>query len=179
MFSGWKSFLLAGLIAAGIVGCAHHEEPTGLHGINVRQASDQMASNLLSSPALNASAYQWTIAVRNMEDQTSERGFGPNYDVFLTRLKGELFDKSAGRVTLIQNLDKWRELRRLELGRGAAGPTRNDASGDAINPDYVLDGVARDLPNGGTNYYQLEFTLTNLATGVIAWHGLYEVEVPR
>ncbi len=48
-----------------------------------------------------------------------------------------------------------------------------------IQPDYSLYGKVYDLPNRGTSYYMVEFTLTNFNTREQVWTNAYEVKVAR
>ena len=200
MLSGRMSLAVLGALGAALAGCGHssYEESrspsnrvtpdaSGLQGYDVISASDQMAADLLALPALNADVHQWTIVVGDMKDETTERGFGHNYNIFLARLKANIAKLSNGRVTLIENRDTFHNLRGKELDspneRDDFGQTGGNAGlpapAAAIQPDYVLHGVARDLPNRGSNYYNLEFSLSNLRNRTIPWVKDYEVTVRR
>jgi peptidoglycan-synthase activator LpoB len=190
--------------AAGAMSGCHHDKPheygkarppideidsggRGLQSKDVVQASDQMAMDLLRDPNLNASKEQWTVVVDRVDNRTSDPR--ANLDIFLQRLRTKLFQEGHGRVQLIENRAKLRELQLRELepnsseredtyGQGAGG--NHAAPGKAgIQPDYSLYATMSDLPNRGTDYYYCEFTLTNLNNRTIAWTGAYEVKVPR
>ena len=180
---------LGGLLAVG--GCFHdkpHEygqqrppvdeldkRDAGLQSKDVVQASDQMAMDLLANPALNASQTQWMIVVDHVENKTVNDRH--DLDIFLERLKTNLARQSKGRVTLIENRDKLRDLQSKELeNNGANGGAPGPAG---IQPDYSLYAKIMELPNRGTSYYLMEFTLTNLHTRVLAWNNSYEVRVER
>src|SRR2546421_548036 len=78
----------------------------------------------------------------------------------------------------VGELDKRvRELQSKELENdgaygGAPGPK-------GIQPDYSLYAKVMELPNRGTSYYLMEFTLTDLHTRELAWTNSYEVKVER
>jgi len=201
MDSGWKSIgLTAVTLAALLAGCASdkpHEygqdrppadqvdpRDRGLQSMDVIAASDKMAMELLSSPALNASRNQWTVVIDRVEDSTSDRNFsGRNYDIFLERLRTRLFQLGHGRIQLIENKARFHDLQNKEL----EGPPRDEfgqGSGDhavaaGVQPDYVLYGKAMDLPNRATNYYQLQFDMTSFRTREMVWTGMYEVRTAR
>lgn len=199
MVNGWKSAAAIAIVAGAMIGCSHDHyqdarppsdrvDPSspGLQGYDVISASDKMAADILALPQLNADRNQWTIVVGNMEDHTTQRGFGPNYDIFLGRVKTNLAKMSHGRVQLIENRDRFHQLRNQELeganerddfGQGGGNTARPAPA--AIQPDFILHGVARDLPNGGTNFYQLEFDLTNLRNRTIVWTNEYDVTIRR
>src|SRR5438552_13648064 len=109
---GW-----VGLLAVVAGGCAHdkpHEygqqrppvgeldqRDSGLQSKDVVQASDQMAMDLLADPKLNASKTQWLIVVDRVDNKTVNSRF--DMDIFLERLKANLFKHGQGRVQLIEN----------------------------------------------------------------------------
>jgi len=188
------TIVLAGLLSLGglvaIGGCFHdkpHEygqqrppvddldkRDAGLQSKDVVQASDDMAMKLLADPQLNASHTRWTIVVDNVENKTVNARH--DLDIFLQRLKTNLARQGRGRVQLIENRDKLRELQSKEL----ENPAANGAPGPAgIQPDYSLYAKIMELPNRGTSYYLMEFTLTDLKTRELAWTNSYEVRVER
>lgn len=200
MFSGWKLTALGGLGAALLAGCASDKpagygsdrppvdqvdpRDRGLQSMDVLAASDKMAMELLSSPALNESRTQWTVVVDRVEDSTTDRNFsGTNYDIFLERLRTKIFQLGHGRIQLIENKARFHNLRNKELENGGAdqfGQGGGDNIGPAgIQPDYVLYGKALDMPNRATNYYQIQFDMTNFKTREIVWNGMYEVRAAR
>ena len=146
-----------------------------------------MAVDLLSLPDLKAGIHPLTIVVGTMKNETTDRGFGANYDIFLARLKTNLSQMSHGRITLIQNKDSFHDLRKQELEtpdtRGdfaqTGGASGAPPASAAIQPDYELDGVAHDLPNRASNYHLLEFSLNNLHNRTILWTREYDVMLPR
>jgi len=185
--------ILIGLIgAAALIGGCFHDKPheygqqrppvdeldrrdVGLQSKDVVQASDQMAMDLLSNRELNASHTRWTIVVDHVDNKTVNARH--DLDVFLERLKTNLARQGKGRVQLIENRDKLRDLQSRELENdssrgGAPGPR-------GIQPDYSLYAKIMELPNRGTSYYLMEFTLTDLKTRELAWNNSYEVRVER
>ena len=128
--------------------------------------------DLLADPNLNASHDRWTIVVDRVENRTVNSRF--DLDVFLERLKSNLARHGKGRVQLIENKAKLSELqsRELDAGTPVTGP-------GGIQPDYALYARVNELPNRGTSYYLIEFTLTDLKTRALAWTNSYEVKVAR
>lgn len=192
--------LLAAAVAIGLAGCeSHHhhdygdERPPvdtldsggrGLQSKDVVDASDKMAMDLLADPRLNASPTQYTIVVTGVENKTSDPR--ANLDIFLERLRTELFQQGRGRVTLIENRDKLHELQSRELEGNNSEDTFGQGSGAkpapgpaGIQPDYGLYAVMSDMPDRHTDYYFCRFTLTNMRDRTIAWEGSYEVKVAR
>ena len=189
-----RTMLLVALPLTIMLGCAHEykdERPdvsqldkrdSGLQSKDVVQASDQMAMDLLADPNLNASHDRWTIVVDRVENRTVNSRF--DLDIFLERLKTNLARHGKGRVQLVENLAKLRELQSRELdnepndpyGQGSA-PARSGPKG--VQPAYGLYARISELPNRGTSYYLIEFTLTDMRTGELAWTNAYEVKVAR
>src|SRR5438270_8392385 len=119
MFSGWKRFAAAGLVAlGGVVGCQPdrphdygqmrqpvdelNAEDRGLQSKDVVDAADKISRDLLADPTLNATP-GWRLVVSNMEDKTTDNLFRTNFDIFLQALKGDLAQKSGNRIQLIEN----------------------------------------------------------------------------
>jgi hypothetical protein len=155
----------------------------GLQSKDVLAASDAMAMDLLALPELNDSRERWTVVVVPMQDKTSGRDFRSSYEVFIRRLRTNLAKQGRGRVQLLENRDALYNVQEKELdkerddfGQGAGG---NPSARQRIQPDYSLKGTAYDMPNRGTNYYQIEFELVNLKTGASEWTNAYEVRVAR
>jgi hypothetical protein len=200
MFRNWKGLTMAGILVA-LVGCSHdrpHEygqqrppvdevdpRDKGLQSADVVAATDRMASRLLAMPSLNASQTQWQIVVDRVDNQTSDRdGALQDYRTFLARLRTKLFEQGQGRLVLVENLAQFRDLRNRELETGGRDPFSQGGGGQPVapnarQPDFSLYARITDLPNRGTNYYYIEFTLTNLHDRTIAWTGAYEVRVAR
>jgi len=151
-----------------------------LQSKDVVTASDQMTTSLLGDSALNADNKKWIMVVDRVD--TSGVAARTDLDVFLRRLRVNLAKQGKGRVMLIENRDKLRELQSRELdgerddfqqGQGPRPPAGR------IQPDYSLYCKVSALPNRGTNYYFFEFTVTDLQTGATPWTDAYEVRVEK
>src|SRR5688572_17826191 len=141
-----------------------------------------MAMDLLRLPELNDSRARWTIVVDRVENLTAENR--RDLDIFLERLRVNLARHGRGRVLLVENRDKLRDLQSRELettsgdryGQGGSG----GASGSAnIQPDFALYGRIMEMPNRATSYFLCEFVLTDLHTREQVWVNQYEVKVLR
>jgi len=154
----------------------------GLQSKDVVSASDLMARDLLADEGLRRANAQWVMVVDRFEDHTLDRHFNVNYDIFIERLRTNIGQFGKGSVTLVENKVKLNQLRNKELdssrgdefgqGSGGGGPGR-------LQPDFALYGKAFDLPNRGTNYYLLEFTVVSLRSGTQVWTNKYEVKAAR
>ena len=146
-------------------------EGYGLQSKDLLQASDQMAQELLALPALNSSQTRWTVVAAPMENQTvSQR---ENLDIFIDRVKTQLYKQGGDRIALIENRDRYRALQEHELDNPPA-----DAQG-SVQPQFILYGAMQELANRDTSTYRAEFKLSNLRTREIVWNGEYIVKVRR
>ena len=91
-------------------------------------------------------------------------------------LRGRIAKHGRGRVALIENRDRLRDIQSRELEQPAK-PAEPGPAG--IQPDFALYGKVMDLPNRGTNYYLMQMTVTDLQTRQQVWTGDYEVKVAR
>lgn len=154
----------------------------GLQSKDVVASSDQMAMDLLALPELNAAEHQWTIVVDHIDNMTADRRH--DLDIFLERLRVKLAQQGRGKVALIENLQKFRELQSRELEQPAGGDQFGQGGGGrpapgpaGIQPNYTLYGKIMELPNRRTSYFLCEFTLTNFSTRQQVWTNAYEVKV--
>ena len=191
---------VAALGAFALAGCAptyEQQRPpvdqldsrdAGLQSKDVLQASDRLAADLLALPQLEDSQTQWTIVFDHVEDTTHSGMFAGNFDVFLQRLRNNLANHGRGRIRIIANRDTFYKLRDKELERGPADEFGQGSPGQGggtaaplapRDPDFALRGVAMDLPNRGTVYYNLQFQLVNLRTREEVWTNQYEVRTSR
>lgn len=192
----WKfaTIVLAGVAAAGCAKSYESQRPPvdqldkrdrGLQSKDVVEASDRMAMDLLAVPELNASDHRWTVVFTGVRNETTSAR--QNLDIFVARMKSRVATQGRDRIQIIANRDQFHELqsRELESGRGErddfqqGGGTVARPGMAGTQPDFVLDAVARDLPNSGTNYYNIEFKLTDLRTREEVWNNQYEVRVAR
>ena len=158
------------------------ERDRGLQSKDVVSASDLMARDLLADDGLRRSHAQWVMVVDKFEDHTLDRAFSVNYDIFIERLRTNLGQFGKGSVTLVENKAKLNQLRNKELDAPRGDEFGQGSGGGGlgrIQPDFALYGKAFDLPNRGTNYYLLEFTVVDLKTGTQVWTNKYEVKAAR
>ena len=109
-----KSIAALSLAAiTAIAGCASDHKPEGynrqrpdvtdinsrdrgLQSSEVVEASEKLATELLSLPEVTQSSRKLTVVFTNLEDLTRRRQF--NYDIFLERLKTEMSYKGRDRI---------------------------------------------------------------------------------
>jgi hypothetical protein len=177
---------------AGLAGCASDHAPEryhrmrpevseidtrdrGLQSSEVVEASEKLASELLSLREVNESPRRLTVVFTNLEDLTRRRQF--DYNIFLERLKTEIGYKGRDRIAIVTNRDRFYQTRNAELDgvrsseRDDFGQTdrpRNSRGGtvappaNRIQPDFALQGKVMDLPNRGTDYYLFTFSFADI-----------------
>jgi Peptidoglycan-synthase activator LpoB len=148
----------------------------GLQSKDVVQATDAMAMSLLGDSAFNVSKDQWTIVVGNIRNESVNSREA--LDIFLERLRTQLFKHGKGRITLIQNKATYHDRQAGELEIDTA-PYGGQPGPKGVQPDFQLDGVVSELPNRGTSYYYMSFSVNNLRDRTVAWTDAYEVRVAR
>jgi hypothetical protein len=158
------------------------ERDSGLQSKDVVSASDQMAMDLLAQPEINQGNDRLLIVVDRVENLTAERR--EDLDIFLERLRVNLARHGKGRVQLIENRDKLRDLQARELEQPNTDPfgqggRRGGGGSIGIQPDFALYGRIMELPNRATSYYLCEFTLVDLHSREQVWTNAYEVKVER
>ena len=155
----------------------------GLQSKDVQIASD-LAGDLLSLPELNASPVQWRVVVRPVKDFTTGRQF-VDYDIFIEALEQKVKDRARGRIRIARPRDAYYKTREAELDDpyGAGDDEFGQGGGrrptTRRQPEFALEGEARDLPNRGTTYYQIEFVLVDLESGDEVWSKIYDVRTGR
>lgn len=189
--NGFQKLIMCMVVVGAVAGCSHSDKPhqqgkerppldeinsggRGLQSKELLQATDQMAMELLSLPELNASKEQWTIVTGIVENQTLDTR--NNYNIFIDRLKTSVSKQGRGRLIIIENRDRYRDMqgRELEPGMSDSGGAPGPAG---VQPDFILYGKAQEMDTGGPNLYRFEFNVTNLKTRVQVWSGEYLVKV--
>lgn len=162
------------------------ERDRGLQSVDLLQASDLMTQSLLSYHPIANSDRQWLIVVGNVENQSSTFP-RRNFDIFLDRLKTNISKQGRGRVQIVENLDRFKEMQSRELEGGGSDEFGQGSGGmqpgpKGINPDYTLYGKIQDMPNRGTTLYRFEFNLSALQGSqarLQPWSDEYLVKVER
>lgn len=158
----------------------------GIQSKDVVEASDRMSADFLALPELNRSGHRWTVVFTGVRNETSSAR-NTNLDIFVARMKSNVGQQGRDRVAIIANRDAFHELQSRELEQSSERDDFQQGSGKpaprpgvaGTQPDYALEAVARDLPNRGTNYYNIEFHLINYSTREEVWNNAYEFRVAK
>jgi hypothetical protein len=195
MMRGCKTIVAMSVLALTVIGCGGYADQrpdpnqlsaddAGLQSKDVISCTNQLVADLLSSPKLNQSPTQWTLAIGHMDDLTTDRTFSTNYDIFTESFRAAISEKAQGRIQLIENKETFHKLRDSEIEGAPADPYGQGGNAGtpapaAINPDFILYGKAIDMPNRSTNFYLLEFNVVNSKTRTQDWSRNYTVKVAR
>ncbi|HEX4124876.1 MAG TPA: hypothetical protein VHY37_09150 [Tepidisphaeraceae bacterium] len=144
----------------------------GLPANDLQTTADHIAASLLADPKLNAGKKSWTLAVDRMEDDTAGSAFSHDYDLLLERLRAALFQQSNGRVQLIE---KRAAAHDLSVPASPSPPPGPIAPPRNMQPDYLLSGMAADLPDRGPGYFQLQLKVTDAKSRAITWTEICDV----
>ena len=194
--------LTLAFLTLGLTGCRQPEDPggysrdrppvdrldrrdRGLQSFDIVAAANQAASSLLSLPEVTGSPDRLLVVFDRAENLTST--VNQNLDIFLRQLRSDVSKQGRSSIQIIENRAKLRELQSRELEQaydserefGGVGGPRAQPGPAGIQPDYSLSVEVRDLPNRGTNYYQFDFTLTDLRSRELIWSDIYDVRVAR
>lgn len=172
---------LAGLLLLGAFGCSSAVSSghnTALGGADLIQMTDDMASQIVASPAVRATIVAQgplKIVVEPVEnDMTAEILTTGQSEGFTGRLRSLLSKHAPNDFIWIMNRDAFNDLRQQELSYDL-GP-----SPDAMNPRYALTARFYTLTNENdamrSDYYLCVFQLTSLLDRSLLWSGKYEVK---
>lgn len=186
-----KRVIATGILAVALVGgigCNSYEDERppvdqldsrdeGLQSKDIVNATDLMAQSILGDDDINKRTERLIIVADHMEDNTTTPF--PK-DMFILRLKTAIGKHGKGRVQLVENRDRLRQMQAREL-EGETTPTGQPGPA-GLQPDYALNGTITELRKQGTSYYYCEFKLTGLKGAdarQIVWTDAFEVKVAR
>jgi PBP1b-binding outer membrane lipoprotein LpoB len=143
----------------------------------LREMAANLAPKVLECDDVRKSGGPVSVVVKNMTNKTRDIG-GQDMDIYVAKLAGLLnTNVTKDRLTFVEERATLQNMQAQELGSpdpyGQAG--RVPAADGRVLPQYALYGTVYSLDGCATTYYYFEFKLTNLVTGVEAWHGDYDV----
>ena len=187
----YKPFLSISLLAA-LAGCQSdrphdygeqrpdvdslHPDDRGVQSKDLVQATDEATMDLLALPALNDSRTRWTIVSTYMDNDTTARH--QRYDIFINSLKTKIFRQGQGRVQLIEQRERFRDLQAHEL-EPTGDPHTTPPGPAGAQPQFALYGRVEELPNRATSTFRFEFNLTDLRSGETVWSKDYLTKAER
>ncbi|MEZ4237683.1 MAG: hypothetical protein R3F59_16355 [Myxococcota bacterium] len=184
-----RLFVALGVCAALVAGagCRHKAryvdpdaesrvEGTGMESRDVRAVAQQMATELLQSPALNNTESVPRIAILPIQNRSR---FLFDANIITTLFTDEVISTSAGRLAVVNRdlIDQIMEERRMK----SRGEVSDDGRiGALAGVDWFLEGTIESLSastaKAQTDYVVVRFQLTNAETSVVAWSNRYEMK---
>lgn len=151
---------------------------TGIEPQDLVVVTDQMARSILAVPQIANAARPPRIVLEPVVNNTR---FPINRDVFNTRLRAELNQKSLGKVTFLARdrmaaLDRERNLKRA----GEVTSTTDPGVQEFLGADYFLTGELQGMSTrtraGTSDYVLYAFQLIDVRTSAIVWEDSAEIK---
>jgi len=151
---------------------------TGIESQDLVAVTDKMARSILNTQQIANAATPPIIVLSPINNATR---FPIDKDLFLTRIRGELIKKSAGKVTFLARermdaLEKERNLKREGAVTASSDPHVQEFKG----ADYFLTGDLKGISTrskaGTSDYISYDFSLIDARTGAIVWGDNAEIK---
>jgi penicillin-binding protein activator len=151
---------------------------TGVESQDLVHVTDKMARSILGIPQIANAPAPPTVVLMPVDNQTR---FPINKDIFLTRIRGQLNSKAAGKVMFLarnqmEALEKERNLKREGAVTASSDPGVQEFKG----ADYLLTGSLQGLSTrtaaGTSDYILYDFHLIDARTSVMVWEDQAEIK---
>jgi PBP1b-binding outer membrane lipoprotein LpoB len=151
---------------------------TGVESQDLVAVTDQMARSILGIPQIAHAPTPPCIVLEPVVNQTR---FPINKEIFLTRIRAELNEKAAGRVTfldraMMKTLERERELKQTGQVTASANPNAVEFRGADYFLTGELQGVSTQTAAGVSDYILYTFHLTDARTSAIVWESKAEIK---
>lgn len=150
-------------------------EGTGIEARDVRTVARQMATELISSPAITAFEGVPRIAVIPVKNRSR---FLIDQDIFTTLITDLLVQNAAGKLAVLDREHTAEIMKEREMKRsGQVDSAKLQALAGA---DFFLEGEVRSLSASNaeaqSDYVVIRFQLTNAETGIVVWSNSYQMK---
>lgn len=151
---------------------------TGVESQDLVVVTDKMSRSILGIPQIANATKPPIIVLDPVENKTR---FPINKDIFLTRIRGELNKKSAGKVTFLARdrmaaLEKERNLKRDGAVTAATDPQVQEFKGADYFLTGTLEGMSTRTSAGTSDYILYAFQLIDARTSAIVWEDNAEMK---
>lgn len=151
---------------------------TGVESQDLVAVADQMARKILATPAIARAADAPHIVLEPVVNNTR---FPLNKDIFLTRIRAQLNEQAAGRVSfldrpMLATLEREQQLKQQGLVTAASNPNVVEFRGADFFLTGTLDGLSTRTSQGVSDYILYTFRLTNARTSEIVWEASAEIK---
>lgn len=150
-------------------------EGTGLEARDVRAVADQMARELLASPALTGFEGTPRVAILSLKNRSR---FLIDQGILTSLITDKVVQSAAGRVavldrSLVEEIEREREAKR-------AGQVDAQGFKAMAGADFFLTGEVRGISasteKAQSDYVVIRFQLTDAESGIVSWSNSYEMK---
>lgn len=151
---------------------------TGVESQDLVTVTDKMARGVLGIPEIAGAKSAPRIV---LEPVVNETRFPISKDIFLTRIRTQLNEKSMGRVRfldreMMKTLERERDLKRNGQVTASADPSVVEFRGADYFLTGKLQGLTTKTAQGTSDYILYSFRLTDARTSEIIWESSAEIK---
>lgn len=151
---------------------------TGVESQDLVAVTDKMARGVLGIPEIAGAKVTPRIV---LDPVVNETRFPINKDIFLTRIRTQLNEKSMGKVRfldreMMKTLERERDLKRSGQVTASADPNVVEFRGADFFLTGKLQGLTTKTSAGTSDYVLYSFRLTDARTSEIIWESSSEIK---
>jgi len=151
---------------------------TGIESQDMVAVTDKMARSVLGTPQIAAAATPPVVVLIPVVNNTR---FAVQSDIFLTRIRIQLNQKAAGKVTFVARdqmdaLQREQQLKQTGQVTSSYDPNQVAFKGADFFLSGRLDGMSTRTSQGVSDYILYSFTLTDARTSAIIWEDSAEIK---
>ncbi len=151
---------------------------TGVESQDLVAVTDKMARGVLGIPEIAGAKVTPRIV---LDPVVNETRFPINKDIFLTRIRTQLNEKSMGKVRfldreMMKTLERERDLKRSGQVTASADPNVVEFRGADFFLTGKLQGLTTKTSAGTSDYVLYSFRLTDARTSEIVWESSSEIK---
>jgi PBP1b-binding outer membrane lipoprotein LpoB len=151
---------------------------TGVESQDLVAVTDKMARSILGIPQVaNARTAPFVV----IEPVSNETRFPINREIFLTRIRTQLNEHAAGRISfldreMMKTLERERSLKQSGQVTASADPNAVEFRGADYFLTGKLQGISTKAAAGVSDYVLFSFRLTDARTSIIVWESSAEIK---
>jgi PBP1b-binding outer membrane lipoprotein LpoB len=150
-------------------------EGTGIEARDVRAVTSQMATELLSSAAIQKFNGVPRVAVLPVQNRSR---FLVDQEIFTTLITDMLIQNASGKLAIL-NRDIAREIQK-EREMKRSGQVDSGAQKALAGADFFLDGEIQSLSASNaaaqSDYVVIRFQLTDAESGIVVWSNSFQMK---
>ncbi len=151
---------------------------TGVESQDLVAVTDKMSKSILTTPQIANAQGVPRIVLDPVNNNTR---FPINKDIFLTRIRGELNKKSAGKVVFLARdrmatLEREKQMKQTGQVTSSADPNKVEFKGADFFLTGTLSGLSTRTSAGTSDYILYSFQLIDARTSEIIWEDSAEIK---